>query len=107
MFRPGRLIRAALFFLTLAAVAQELNKPEGQRTWHGRISGVPYDFRFPTLKRFREAYWNPSNPNILTDRVVGIGWAVNLAQLLPRLRDGYDRLVRREGAQGDGPVTSA
>ena len=95
MIRPGRLLRAAVLFLTLAAVAQELNKPEGQRTWHGRIAGVPYDFRFPTFARFRNAYWNPENPNILTDRVVGIGWAVNLAQLLPRLREGYVRLAER------------
>ena len=95
MIRPGRLIRAAVVFLTLAAVAQELNKPEGQRTWHGRIGGVPYDFRFPPLQRFRDAYWNPSNPKILTGRVVGIGWAVNLAQLLPRLREGYQRLYQR------------
>jgi len=27
--------------------------------------------------------------------VVGIGWAINLAQLLPRLRDGYIRLAER------------
>jgi len=90
MIRPGRLLRAAVLFLTLAAVAQELNKPEGQRTWHGRIAGVPYDFRFPTFARFRNAYWNPENPNILTDR-----GAVNLAQLLPRLREGYLRLAER------------
>jgi len=43
--RIGRLLRAALFFLTLAAVAQELGKPEDQRTWHGKVAGVPYDFR--------------------------------------------------------------
>ncbi len=93
--RLGRLVRAAVLFLTLAAVAQELNKPESERHWHGRIGGVPYDFRFPTPKRFRDAYWNPSDPRIFTDRVVGIGWAVNFAQLLPRLQDGYRRLAER------------
>jgi Family of unknown function (DUF5808) len=93
--RLGRLLRAAALFLTLAAVAQELAKPEGQRTWHGRVAGVPYDFRFPTLGRFRNAYWNPNDDRIFTDRVVGIGWAVNFAQLIPRLRDGYRRLAER------------
>ena len=93
--RPGRLLKAAVFFLTLAAVAQELSKPEGQRTWHGRVAGVPYDFRFPTLKRFRDAYWNPGDDRIFTDRVVGIGWAINFAQLLARLQDGYRRLAER------------
>jgi uncharacterized protein DUF5808 len=91
--RINRLLRAAVLFLTLAAVAQELNKPEGERTWHGRIAGVPYDFRFPTFQRFRDAYWNPNDPRIFTDRVVGIGWALNFAQLIPRLQVGYRHLA--------------
>jgi hypothetical protein len=93
--RLGRLLRAAVLFLTLAAVAQELSKPESERRWHGRVAGVPYDFRFPSPKRFRDAYWNPNDPRIFTDRVVGIGWAVNFAQLLPRLQQGYQRLAER------------
>lgn len=93
--RVGRLLRAALFFLTLAAVAQELNKPESERQWHGRVAGVPYDFRFPTLNRFRDAYWNPNNPHLFTDRVIGIGWAVNFAQLIPRLQENLRRLGER------------
>jgi hypothetical protein len=93
--RPGRLLRAAILFLTLAAVAQELNKPESERRWQGRIAGVPYDFRFPTPKRFRDAYWNPDDPRIFTDKVVGLGWAVNFAQLIPRLQEGYRRLAER------------
>ena len=91
--RLSRLLRAALFFLTLAAVAQELSKPEGQRTWHGRVAGVPYDFRFPTPGRFRDAYWNPNNDRIFTDRVVGIekGAAVSaLRGLRSRLIAGGD-----------------
>lgn len=89
------LVRAAVLFLTLAAIAQELSKPEGERTWHGRVAGVPYDFRFPTFKRFRDAYWNPNDPRLFTDRVVGIGWALNFGQLIPRLQEGYRRLAER------------
>jgi Family of unknown function (DUF5808) len=96
--RLGRVLRAAALFLALAAVAQELSKPEGQRSWHGRVAGVPYDFRFPTLKRFKESYWNPDDDRVFTDRVVGIGWAVNFAQLLPRLQEAYRRLAERSGA---------
>ncbi|TMC26739.1 MAG: hypothetical protein E6J32_11410 [Chloroflexi bacterium] len=95
MVRLARLLRAAALFLTLAAVAQELSKPETERRWHGRVAGVPYDFRFPTPKRFRDAYWNPDDQRIFTDRVVGIGWAINFAQLLPRLQEGYRRLAER------------
>lgn len=93
--RLGRLLRAAILFLTLAAVAQELSKPEAERRWHGRVAGVPYDFRFPTIQRFREAYWNPDDPRVFTDRVVGIGWAINFAQLIPRLQERYQRLAER------------
>ena len=93
--RIGRLLRAAVFFLTLAAVAKELNKPEGQRSWHGRVAGVPYDFRFPTPKRFRDAYWNPNDERLFTDRVIGVGWALNFAQVVRRLREGYRRLAAR------------
>jgi hypothetical protein len=94
--RIKRLLRAAVLFLTLAAIAQELSKPEGERTWHGRVVGVPYDFRFPTFKRFRDSYWNPDDPRIFTDRVVGIGWAVNFGQLIPRLLEGFRRFGERD-----------
>jgi len=95
MVKPGRLVRAIVMLLTMAAVAQELSKPEAERTWHGRVAGVPYDFRWPTLRRFREAYWNPDDPRVFTDRVVGIGWAVNFAQLVPRAREAFIRLSAR------------
>lgn len=95
MFRLGRLVRVIVLLLTLAAVAQELSKPEADRTWHGRVAGVPYDFRWPTLRRIRDAYWNPQDERIFTDRVIGVGWAINLAQLLPRMRNAYLRLAER------------
>jgi Family of unknown function (DUF5808) len=95
MVKPGRLIRTVVMLLAAAAVAQELGKPEAERTWHGRVLGVPYDFRWPTWQRFRDAYWNPDDPRILTDRVMGVGWAVNFAQLIPRLRETYISLSNR------------
>ncbi len=91
----GRLLRAVVLLLTAAAVAQELGKPEAERTWHGRIAGVPYDFRWPTWQRVKNAYWNPDDDRIFTDKVVGVGWAVNLAQLLPRVRAVVLRLAER------------
>lgn len=95
MLKPSRLIRTAVLLLATAAVAQELAKPEAERTWHGRVLGVPYDFRWPTLERFRQSYWNPEDPRILTDRVIGVGWAINFAQLIPRLREAYISLSDR------------
>jgi uncharacterized protein DUF5808 len=74
-----RLVRFAAVGLVVAAVATELGKPESERTWEGRVFGVvPYDFRPPTWERIREAYWNPNSDRLFSDRVFGVGWAVNL-----------------------------
>jgi hypothetical protein len=74
--------------LVAAVVYQELRKPPEERTWHGRIGGfMPYDFRPPTLERLREAYWNPDEPRIFTDRVLGLGWAINFYSLLQVLSE--------------------
>jgi Family of unknown function (DUF5808) len=74
--------------LVVAAVAQELRKPSSERTWHGRLAGfIPYDFRPPTLERFRDAWWNPEDPRIFTDRAFGVGWAVNLGRVAKLTRE--------------------
>ena len=81
-----RLIQATVVTLTLAAVCQELEKPEEERKWHGTIAGfVPYDFRIPTIEKFKEAYWNPYERRIFTHEVFGVGWAINFYVLLERL----------------------
>ncbi len=80
--------------LFVAAVATELSKPEDQRTWHGKVGGiVPYDFRPPTWERIRAAYWNPESDRLFSDRVFGVGWAVNLYQAKRLLELGFERLV--------------
>src|ERR1700724_724568 len=89
-----RLVRLAVVGLFVAAVATELAKPEEERTWHGRVGGVvPYDFRPPTWERIRSAYWNPDSDSLFTDRVFGVGWAVNLYQAKRLLQAGFDRLM--------------
>jgi hypothetical protein len=83
--RAAKLIGAAL---VAAAVAQELRKPSSERTWHGRLAGfIPYDFRPPTVERFKDAWWNPDEPRILTDRVFGVGWSVNLGRVVKMTRE--------------------
>ncbi len=73
--------------LVAAAIAQELRKPSGERTWRGQLSfSIPYDFTIPTLERLREAYWNVQDDRIFTDRVLGVGWAINAYALLRRMR---------------------
>ena len=89
-----RLVRLTAVGLLVAAVATELSKPEAERTWHGRVIGiVPYDFRPPTWERIRGAYWNPASDGLFSDRVFGVGWAINLYRAKMLLQAGFDRLM--------------
>ena len=94
--RVRRLIRFATYGLVVAAVASELVKPAEQRTWEGKVFGlVPYDFRPPTWQRLRDAYWNPHSESLFSDRVFGVGWAVNLYRAKTLMVDGFERLMGR------------
>jgi hypothetical protein len=84
----------AAFGLVVAAVATELSKPEPERTWEGRVLGVvPYDFRPPTWQRIRDAYWNPNSNRLFSDRVFGVGWAVNLHRAKTLMEQVFGRLM--------------
>jgi hypothetical protein len=92
--RVRRLVRFAAFGLVVAAVATELAKPEPERTWEGRVVGlVPYDFRPPTWQRIRDAYWNPDSDRLFSDRVFGVGWAVNLHRAKTLMKHSFGRLM--------------
>lgn len=67
-----------------AAIKDQLDRPAGERTWHGEVFGLPYDFRVPTIERLRAAYWNPDTSQILTPQPFGIGWTINFYPLLHR-----------------------
>src|ERR1700675_338790 len=89
-----RLARFTVFGLVVAALATELTKPEAERTWEGRVFGVvPYDFRPPTWQRIREAYWNPNSDHLLSDRVFGVGWAINLHRAKALMEETFGRLM--------------
>jgi hypothetical protein len=99
------LVRTLVWVTFFAALYQELRKPEPERTWHGKVAGVvPYDFRLPTIERLRAAYWNPESDVVFTDRVFGVGWAVNLpvaARKLAALVEQYaeaSRSLRRRAS---------
>jgi hypothetical protein len=52
----------------------------------GTFAGIPYDWRLPTASVIRERFWNPGDPRVLTPKVFGWGWSINLAALVARLR---------------------
>jgi len=87
-------VRFVTFGLVVAAVANELTKPAAERTWHGKVLDiVPYDFRPPTWQRIRDAYWNPGSDRLFSDRVFGVGWAVNLYRAKTLLERTYRRMM--------------
>jgi hypothetical protein len=92
--RVRRLARFVTVGLVVAAVASELAKPAPERTWQGKVFGlVPYDFRPPTWQRIRDAYWNPQSDHLFSDRVFGVGWAINLYRAKTLMEEGYARLM--------------
>ncbi|MGH3094394.1 MAG: hypothetical protein ACRDMV_00160 [Streptosporangiales bacterium] len=86
--RRRRLLMLGVVALAGAAVAQELSKPERQRSWTGRVGGlVPYDLRWPpTAERFEAALWNPRSSALLRPHPIGVGWTVNFAEVARQLR---------------------
>lgn len=73
-------VAAALFAGT---VASELRKPAAERTWRGRVLGVPYDLRLPTPARVLAGLWAPEDPRWVIERgPCGLGWSLNLARLV-------------------------
>ena len=97
-----RLFQTLAWIALVGAIYQELRKPPEERTWHGRVAGsIPYDFRVPTLDRVREAYWAPESDHLFSDKVVGVGWAVNiptaarkLSEVVSQYADASARLRR-------------
>jgi hypothetical protein len=69
----------------LAIYDQIVRAPE-HRTWEGVIFLVPYDFRMPTLARLQQRFWNADDPRIFTPHVFGVGWSLNVYQVLHKLR---------------------
>jgi len=92
-----RVVQAAAIGLLVGAIVQEAAKPPAERMWRGRVLGVvPYDFSPPTWERIRRAYWNPEDDRLITDRVLGVGWAINLHRARALL-SGLFGLLGRSG----------
>ncbi|HVG95543.1 MAG TPA: DUF5808 domain-containing protein [Chloroflexota bacterium] len=52
----------------------------------GVFLGLPYDWRAPTWERVRARWWNPNDPHLLTPKVFGWGFDLNLYQVARFLR---------------------
>ncbi|HEV2237484.1 MAG TPA: DUF5808 domain-containing protein [Ktedonobacterales bacterium] len=72
--------------LTAAAIGEELKRAPEQREWKGTIAGVPYNFRPGEWSTIAHEYWDPASDRVMTPHAIGLGWGVNLAAVLGRLR---------------------
>jgi hypothetical protein len=73
--------------LVVAAIAQQLRLPPQERTWHGNILGIPYDFRLPTPESIREKVWNKDSSRILMPHIFGVGWSINFYPLVQMIEE--------------------
>lgn len=64
------------------AVREQLQMPPEQRTWHGTLYGIPYDFRLPTIERLRATFWNKDSKQVLVPHAFGMGWSINFYPLV-------------------------
>ncbi|MFC1872292.1 DUF5808 domain-containing protein [Chloroflexota bacterium] len=100
-----RLFQVTAITVSIMAVCQELEIPAPERKWHGKVLGaVPYDFRAPTLERLRQSYWNADTNRIFTPEVFGVGWTVNLYELLRRFNFHATLAVSEEDFLMPNPV---
>ena len=79
-----RLMKGVLAVFAIALVFRLLEK-RGISS-HGSFLGIPYNFRFPTLKGLQESIWNPRDPRILTPHFFGWGYSINTPALLRRFQ---------------------
>ena len=77
------IIFSILFLIYVAIViTQQLQRPPEERTWYGKIAGIPYDFRLPTVERIRNTFWNKDTSQIFLPQAFGIGWSINMYPII-------------------------
>ncbi len=64
------------------AIREQWKLPPEERTWHGTLYGIPYDFRRPTIERLRETFWNKNTTRVLVPHAFGMGWSINFYPLI-------------------------
>ncbi|HZO71328.1 MAG TPA: DUF5808 domain-containing protein [Ktedonobacteraceae bacterium] len=77
----GMLLTTVGTSLVVAAILDQLRLPPEQRTWHGEVAGVPYDFRMPTMERLQATFWNKDTARVLVPHAFGVGWGINFYPL--------------------------
>ena len=64
------------------AIREQLQMSPEERTWHGTFFNIPYDFRWPTIERLRETFWNKDTARVVVPTAFGMGWTINFYPLI-------------------------
>ena len=92
-------IRTIISLFTMATIVYAFKTKKS----HGTFLFVPFEFRVPTIDRVRERLWNSENDRLITPHVFGVGWSLNLYQVLRRLGVvGQKSQESPEGNDSDG-----
>jgi uncharacterized membrane protein len=78
--------RSTSALLAAPVLAHAVLAARGKVPKTGKVLGVPYDWRRPTIARVKSRLWNPAEPRLFVPRAFGMGWDVNFARLLGRSR---------------------
>ena len=79
--RLPRKLRSLTGLFTVAAIVYALQTKQS----NGSLLKIPFEFRVPALPRARERWWNREDHRVFTPRLFGVGWSLNLYQVLKRL----------------------
>ena len=76
------LVLTGIAVLMGLAIREQLQMPPEERTWHGTLFNIPYDFRRPTIERLRQTFWNKETAHVLVPHAFGMGWSINFYPLI-------------------------
>ncbi|HZC26595.1 MAG TPA: hypothetical protein VE287_06195 [Actinopolymorphaceae bacterium] len=80
--RVDALVCGAVGALVATSVIRELRRPAEERTWQGKVAGVPYDYRPPTVDRLRATWWAPEDDKLVKPTAYGLGWDLNVGRVV-------------------------
>lgn len=92
--------------LTAAAVGQELARRPEERTWKGKVAGVPYNLHVPEWRSVANEYWNPASNKVLAPHAIGIGWGINFAAVTQRARGVATNIQHLVEQAGDSSTSA-
>jgi hypothetical protein len=89
--RFDALLMGAVGALVATSVVRELRRPAPERTWRGKVAGVPYDYRPPTIDRLRSTWWAPEDDRLVQPTAYGLGWDLNLGRVVKLASEAASR----------------